>query len=153
MHIYIYIHIHIYIYIYTYIYTVYIYTHTVYIYTVYIYTQYIYIYNIYIHTQCIYIYIQYIYIYIYISKLNFCLVICFALNFIWTTLKVIFSVFWCFLQPQIPDFQIVVSVTITTLPLQRGNEMQTACWGHHRHHRTVFSGTRPDILQRENKTR
>ncbi len=44
-----------------------------------------------------------------ISKLNFWLVICTAKNFIWTTLKAIFSVFWFFLHPQIPDFQIVVS--------------------------------------------
>ncbi len=44
-----------------------------------------------------------------ISKLNFCLVICIAKNFIWTTLKAIFSVFRFILHPQIPDFQIVVS--------------------------------------------
>ncbi len=31
-----------------------------------------------------------------ISKLNFWLVICIAKNFIWTTLKVIFSIFWFF---------------------------------------------------------
>ncbi len=30
---------------------------------------------------------------------------------------------------------------------------QPRCWGHHRHHRTVFRGTRPDFLQRGNKTR
>ncbi len=35
--------------------------------------------------------------------------ICIAKNFIWTTLKVIFSIFRFFLHPQIPDFQIVVS--------------------------------------------
>ncbi len=44
-----------------------------------------------------------------ISKLNFWLVICIAKNFIWTNLKVIFSIFGFFLHPQIPDFQIVVS--------------------------------------------
>ncbi len=44
-----------------------------------------------------------------ISKVNFLLVICIAKNFIWTTLKVIFSIFRIFLHPQIPDFQIVVS--------------------------------------------
>ncbi len=31
-----------------------------------------------------------------ISKLNFWLVICIAKNFIWTTLKMIFSIFWFF---------------------------------------------------------
>ncbi len=36
-----------------------------------------------------------------ISKLHFWLVICIAKNFIWTTLKVIFSIFRFFLQPQI----------------------------------------------------
>ncbi len=46
-----------------------------------------------------------------ISKLNFWLVICIAKNFIWTTLKAIFSVFLLnFLHPQIPDFQIVVQI-------------------------------------------
>ncbi len=44
-----------------------------------------------------------------ISQLNFCLVICIAMNFIWTTLKAIFSVLWFFLHPRIPDIQIVVS--------------------------------------------
>ncbi len=44
------------------------------------------------------------------------------------------------------------AVTITALPLHRGNEMQPRCWGHHRHHRTVFRGTRPNFLQRGNKT-
>ncbi len=44
-----------------------------------------------------------------ISKLNFLLVICIAKNFIWTTLKAIFSIFRFFLHTQIPDFQIVVS--------------------------------------------
>ncbi len=41
-----------------------------------------------------------------ISKLNFWLVICIAKDFIWTTLKVIFSIFrfLFFLHPQIPDF-------------------------------------------------
>ncbi len=34
---------------------------------------------------------------------------CMAKNFIWTTLKAIFSIFTFFLHPQIPDFQIVVS--------------------------------------------
>ncbi len=44
-----------------------------------------------------------------ISKLHFWLVICIAKNFIWTTLKVFFSIFrFFFLHPQIPDFQIVV---------------------------------------------
>ncbi len=42
-----------------------------------------------------------------ISKLNFWLVICVAKNFIWTTLKMIFSIFRFFLHPQIPDFQIL----------------------------------------------
>jgi len=42
-----------------------------------------------------------------ISKLNFWLVICIAKNFIWTTLKMIFSIFRFFLHPQIPDFQIL----------------------------------------------
>ncbi len=46
-----------------------------------------------------------------ISKLNFWLVICIAKNLIWTTLKMIFSIFWFFLLPQIPDFLIVVSQT------------------------------------------
>ncbi len=36
-----------------------------------------------------------------ISKLNYWLVICIAKNFIWTTLKVIFSIFWFFLLPRI----------------------------------------------------
>ncbi len=45
-----------------------------------------------------------------ISKHNFWLVICIAKNFIWTTLKMIFSIYFnFFLHPQIPDFQIVVS--------------------------------------------
>ncbi len=47
-----------------------------------------------------------------ISKLHFWLLICIAKDFIWTTLKAIFSVFLFlifFLHPQIPDFQIVVS--------------------------------------------
>ncbi len=35
------------------------------------------------------------------------------------------------------------AVTITALPLHRGNEMQPRWWGHHRHHRTVFRGIRP----------
>ncbi len=39
-----------------------------------------------------------------ISKLNCWLVICIAKDFIWTTLKAIFSIFWFFfLYPQIPD--------------------------------------------------
>ncbi len=46
-----------------------------------------------------------------ISERHFWLVICIAKNFIWTTLKVIFSIFIFFLHPQIPDFQIVVSQT------------------------------------------
>ncbi len=41
------------------------------------------------------------------------------------------------------------AVTITALPLHRGNEMPPRCWGHHRHHRTVFRGIRPNFLQRE----
>ncbi len=41
-----------------------------------------------------------------ISKLYFWLVICIAKNFIWTTLKVIFSILR-FLLPQIPDLQIL----------------------------------------------
>ncbi len=45
-----------------------------------------------------------------ISKLIFCLVICIAKNFIWKILKAISSIFLFFLHPQIPDFQIVVSV-------------------------------------------
>ncbi len=45
-------------------------------------------------------------------KLNFWLVICIAKNFIWTTLKAIFSIFrYSFLHPLIPDLQIVVSQT------------------------------------------
>ncbi len=44
-----------------------------------------------------------------ILKLNFWLVICIAKNFIWKTLKAIFSIFRFFLLPQIPDFLIVVS--------------------------------------------
>ncbi len=45
------------------------------------------------------------------------------------------------------------AVTITALPLHRGNEMPTAVLRSSRHHRTVFRGTRPDFLQRGNKTR
>ncbi len=45
------------------------------------------------------------------------------------------------------------AVTITALPLHRGNEMRPRCWGHNRHHRTVFRGIRPNVLQRGNKTR
>ncbi len=41
-----------------------------------------------------------------ISKLNFWLLICIE-NFIWTTLKMIFSIFRFFLHPQIPDLQIL----------------------------------------------
>ncbi len=41
-----------------------------------------------------------------ISKLNFWLVIYIAKDFIWTTLKVIFSIFIYFLHPQIPDFSL-----------------------------------------------
>ncbi len=37
------------------------------------------------------------------------------------------------------------AVTITALPLHRGNEMRPRCWGHHRHHRTVFRGMRPSL--------
>ncbi len=44
-------------------------------------------------------------------KTYFWLVVCIAKNLIWTTLKVIFSVFRFFLHLQIPDFQIVVSRT------------------------------------------
>ncbi len=43
-----------------------------------------------------------------ISKINFWLVIYIAKNFIWTTLKGIFTIFW-FICYQIPDLQIVVS--------------------------------------------
>ncbi len=43
-----------------------------------------------------------------ISKLNFWIVICIAKDFIWTTLKAIFSILRFFLHPQILDFQIVV---------------------------------------------
>ncbi len=50
------------------------------------------------------------------SKLNFWLIICIAKNFIWTTLKVIFSIFryvrfffWGGVHSQTPDFQIVLS--------------------------------------------
>ncbi len=43
-----------------------------------------------------------------ISKLNFWLVICIAKNLIWITLKVIFSIFWFFLHPQIPDLPNIV---------------------------------------------
>ncbi len=42
-------------------------------------------------------------------KTYFLLLLCIAKNFIWTTLKMIFSIYWYFLHPQIPDFQIVVS--------------------------------------------
>ncbi len=35
--------------------------------------------------------------------------ICISKNLIWTTLKAIFSIFRFFLQPQIPDFKIIVS--------------------------------------------
>ncbi len=42
-----------------------------------------------------------------ISKLNFWLVICIAKNLIWTTLKMIFSIFRFLLHPQIPDLQIL----------------------------------------------
>ncbi len=42
-----------------------------------------------------------------ISKRNFWLVICIAKNFIWTSLKMIFSIFRFFLHPQIPDLQIL----------------------------------------------
>ncbi len=44
-----------------------------------------------------------------ISKYNYWLLICIAKNLIWTTLKMIFSIFIFFLHPQIPDFQIAVS--------------------------------------------
>ncbi len=43
-----------------------------------------------------------------ISKIHFWLVICIAKNYVWTTLKGIFSIFW-FICYQIPDFQIDVS--------------------------------------------
>ncbi len=42
-----------------------------------------------------------------ISKLKFWWTICIAKKFIWTALKAIVSIFWFFLHPQIPDFQIV----------------------------------------------
>ncbi len=45
-----------------------------------------------------------------ISKLNYWLVICIAKNLIWTNLKAIFLIFRFFLHPQIPDFQIFVSI-------------------------------------------
>ncbi len=41
-----------------------------------------------------------------ISKLNYWLVICIAMYFIWTTLKMIFNIL-IFLHPRIPDFQIL----------------------------------------------
>ncbi len=46
-----------------------------------------------------------------ISTLNFLLVICITKEFIWTTVKAIFSIFEFFfvLDRQIPDFTIVVS--------------------------------------------
>ncbi len=43
-------------------------------------------------------------------KTKFVLVICIAKDFIWTTLKVIFSIFKICMHPQIPDFQIVVQI-------------------------------------------
>ncbi len=43
-----------------------------------------------------------------ISKRTFWLVICIAKNFIWTTLKVMFSIFRFFCPPQISDFQRIV---------------------------------------------
>ncbi len=42
-----------------------------------------------------------------ISKLNFWLVICIAKNFIWTTLKAIFSIFWFFCTLRFQIFQIL----------------------------------------------
>ncbi len=48
--------------------------------------------------------------YVNISKLNFGLVICIAKNFIWTTLKMIFSIFRFFLHPQIPDHSQILSI-------------------------------------------
>ncbi len=42
-----------------------------------------------------------------ILKLNLWLVICITYNLIWTTLKMIFSIFRFFLHPQIPDLQIL----------------------------------------------
>ncbi len=49
-----------------------------------------------------------------ISKRNFWLVICIAKNFIWTTLKAIFSIFKFVLHTQIPDFKIVVSQLVVS---------------------------------------
>ncbi len=43
-------------------------------------------------------------------KTYFLLVSCIANKLIWTTLKAMFSIFIFFLHPQIPDFQIVVSL-------------------------------------------
>ncbi len=51
-----------------------------------------------------------------IPKLNFWLVICIAKKFIWTTLKAIFLIFWFFLHPQIPDFQILYLGQILLYP-------------------------------------
>ncbi len=45
------------------------------------------------------------------------------------------------------------AVTITALPLHRGNEMPTAVLRSSPHHRTFFRETRADFLQRGNKTR
>ncbi len=49
------------------------------------------------------------------SKLHFWLVICIAKNFIWTTLKGIFSIFRFSLHLQIPDIQIVLSQILSYL--------------------------------------
>ncbi len=65
------------------------------------------------------------------------------------------SVHWkfCRWRHGVSLFGIGRAVTITALPLHRGNEMSPRCWGHHRHHRTVFRGIRPNFLQRGNKHR
>ncbi len=43
-----------------------------------------------------------------------------AKNFIWTTLKMIFSIFWFFfLHPRIPDFQVAVSQLNIVLSFQK----------------------------------
>ncbi len=81
-----------------------------------------------------------------ISKLNYWLVICIAKNLIWTTLKMIFSIFRFFLHPQIPDFQILskpyINVKIISSPAcvaacvckrprscPTGCRTSSGCWG------------------------
>ncbi len=58
---------------------------------------------------------KYIYIYIYIKQIG--LVICIAKNLIWTTLKMIFSIFRFVMHPQIPDLQIVVQYISQICPI------------------------------------